>query len=287
MAKRTTAPALMLPPRATGTPAQPWLCAALRAEILEGRLGPGARLPAHAATSPGKYGVARGTVVTAFEQLQAEGYVEGSVGSGTYVSRDPARYSAPGGKDGRSARPRSEPRWSGRGPTRSRDVHGRRVHAVPARYARPQPRLPRQHAGARPVPNDPVGAARGAPPAPGVGRPAARLRPAGLPPVAGGGRRLPDASARGVRCAPDQVAIVSGVQEALDLTARLFLNPGDRVAMEDPGYVGAALVFEAAGARISALPLDDEGLEPPGAAACGASGSPTSRRRTSSRSGSP
>lgn len=56
-------------------------------------------------------------------------------------------------------------------------------------------------------------------------------------------------TSRGVRCSPDQVAIVSGVQEALDLVARLFLDPGDRVCMEKPGYQGAALVFEAVGAR--------------------------------------
>ncbi len=68
-------------------------------------------------------------------------------------------------------------------------------------------------------------------------------------------------TSRGVKCAPEQVMIVSGVQEALDLVARLFLNPGDQVAMEDPGYVGAALVFEAARAKISAMPLDGEGME--------------------------
>jgi GntR family transcriptional regulator/MocR family aminotransferase len=67
-------------------------------------------------------------------------------------------------------------------------------------------------------------------------------------------------ASRGVKCGPAQVAIVSGVQEALDLVARLFLNPGDRVAMEDPGYPGAANVFAALGAKISGLPVDDEGL---------------------------
>ena len=48
-------------------------------------------------------------------------------------------------------------------------------------------------------------------------------------------------TSRGVRCSFEQVAIVSGVQEALDLVARLFLNPGDRLCMENPGYVGALL----------------------------------------------
>ena len=71
------------------------------------------------------------------------------------------------------------------------------------------------------------------------------------------------ATSRGVKCVAEQVAIVSGVQEALDLVARLFLNPGDRVCMEDPGYLGAAIVFEAVGARISAISLDNEGMKLP------------------------
>src|SRR5262249_8502341 len=54
--------------------------------------------------------------------------------------------------------------------------------------------------------------------------------------------------------------IVSGAQEALDLSARLLLDPGDRVALEEPGYPGAALVFQALGARVVPVPLDEEGI---------------------------
>ena len=68
-------------------------------------------------------------------------------------------------------------------------------------------------------------------------------------------------TSRAVRCSAEQIAIVSGVQEALDLVARLFLDPGDRVCMENPGYAGAGLAFESAGAKISAMRLDDEGME--------------------------
>ncbi len=67
-------------------------------------------------------------------------------------------------------------------------------------------------------------------------------------------------TSRGVQCVPEQVAIVSGVQEALDLVARLFLNPGDRVCMENPGYSGAAIVFESVGAKISTLSVDEGGM---------------------------
>jgi GntR family transcriptional regulator/MocR family aminotransferase len=68
-------------------------------------------------------------------------------------------------------------------------------------------------------------------------------------------------TSRGVRCSAEQIAIVSGVQEALDLVARLFLNPGDKVVMENPGYIGATLVFEALGARISPAGLDQQGIK--------------------------
>ena len=68
-------------------------------------------------------------------------------------------------------------------------------------------------------------------------------------------------TSRGVNCTLKQVAIVSGAQEAFDLVARLFLDPGDRVCMENPGYVGAATVFQSLGANISHVPLDEEGLK--------------------------
>ncbi len=77
-------------------------------------------------------------------------------------------------------------------------------------------------------------------------------------------------TSRGVRCVPEQVAIVSGTQEALDLTIRLFLNPGDSVCMENPGYPGAAFAFAALGAKISWIPVDNEGMKATAAALKGA-----------------
>ena len=73
---------------------------------------------------------------------------------------------------------------------------------------------------------------------------------------------------RGVSCRASQIAIVSSVQQALDLIARLFVNPGDVVAVENPGYPGAVRVFEAAGAAIVPVPVDREGMvRPPSTAA--------------------
>jgi GntR family transcriptional regulator / MocR family aminotransferase len=69
-------------------------------------------------------------------------------------------------------------------------------------------------------------------------------------------------TSRGVRCDVEQIVIVSGVQEAVDLTARLLLDPGDRVLMEDPGYHVTAAAFEAIGAKISSVPIDKDGADP-------------------------
>lgn len=65
---------------------------------------------------------------------------------------------------------------------------------------------------------------------------------------------------RAVRCTPNQVIIVNDSQQALDLLARLLLNPGDRVAMEDPGCFEARYVFQAQGAEVLPVPVDDSGM---------------------------
>ncbi|MBV8215334.1 MAG: GntR family transcriptional regulator, partial [Verrucomicrobia bacterium] len=86
MPKRVTASELVLPARDPETPVYRWIYAALRTEILEGRLRPGSRLPSSRDLAS-QYRLSRGTVVTAFEQLKSEGYIEGTIGSGSYVSK--------------------------------------------------------------------------------------------------------------------------------------------------------------------------------------------------------
>ena len=68
-------------------------------------------------------------------------------------------------------------------------------------------------------------------------------------------------SARGIACAADNVAVVGSVQQVLDLCARLLLDPGDGAWMEDPGYPGARLVLEAAGAKVIGVPVDRGGID--------------------------
>jgi GntR family transcriptional regulator/MocR family aminotransferase len=65
---------------------------------------------------------------------------------------------------------------------------------------------------------------------------------------------------RAVTCSADQVIVVNGSQQGLDLCARLLLEPGDEVAVENPGYSGASRVFEATGARLRPVPVDREGI---------------------------
>jgi len=68
-------------------------------------------------------------------------------------------------------------------------------------------------------------------------------------------------SGRGCSCDAQQVCIVNGSQQALDLVSRLLVRPGTEVYLEEPGYLGARACFRAAGAEIHPLPVDDEGVD--------------------------
>jgi GntR family transcriptional regulator / MocR family aminotransferase len=72
-------------------------------------------------------------------------------------------------------------------------------------------------------------------------------------------------TSRGVNCKPEQIVITNGAQSAFDLLARLLIDPGDTVWMEEPGYYGAGAAFLSAGAKLSPLHVNDSGwnLDPP------------------------
>jgi GntR family transcriptional regulator/MocR family aminotransferase len=91
------------------------------------------------------------------------------------------------------------------------------------------------------------------------------------------------ARARGVTCDAEQIVVVNGSQQALDLAARVLLDPGDRVVMEEPHYHGARMVFEAAGARLVGVPVDGDGLDTHGWPTSVARDWPASRRAISFR----
>jgi GntR family transcriptional regulator / MocR family aminotransferase len=238
MPKTQSALELALRERAPDVSLGAWLYEELRQAILTGQLRPGTRLPATRDFAR-QYEVSRGTAVSAFERLQAEGYLVCRVGAGTWVNeRLPTHLFA----KKRKVRLRSLPS----------PVHGLPV----SRPARPF----RAYEPA--IAEFPVDLwARVA------GR---RLRKASVSLLAGYDPRgcglLREAiasylgSSRGVNCVPEQIVIVSGVQEGLDLLARLLVKPGEPVWMEDPGYFGATAAFRNAGAKLIPVPTDAEGL---------------------------
>jgi GntR family transcriptional regulator / MocR family aminotransferase len=239
---------------AAPTPDRPlyrWLYEELRAAILEGRLPPGARVPATRDVAT-QYGLSRATVVAAFEQLKSEGYVEGKVGAGTYVSQvlpeELLQVTPPKAQRVSQTRPVG---WS---------AYARRLTPFPGSEPRTTHAFRANQAALDAFPTSLWAQVA-----------ARRLRRASTQLLAGGEalgfRPLREAvaeylnGARGVKCSAEQVIIISGVQEALERAAHLLLNPGDRVWVEDPGYPGAAIVFRAVGAKICHVPVDSEGLD--------------------------
>ncbi len=224
-----------------------WLYTQLRLAIIEGRLRPGTRLPASRDFAK-LHGVSRGTVVSVFERLQSEGYVSCRVGSGTRVTRiapvAPVRTtnSRPPAYIRRVISDHVRPKpWiglAGRPGIRPFRVGEGAVDEFPAElWGTIAARRARNFRSWLQTDRDPRGY-----------RP---LREA-----------ISDylSSSRGMRCVADQVIVVSGVQQALDLLARILLKPGDPVWMEDPGYFGATIAFSNAGAQMIPVPLDDSGL---------------------------
>jgi GntR family transcriptional regulator / MocR family aminotransferase len=256
MAKRTPPYNLLLPAREADTPAYRWLYATLRADILAGRLRPGSRLPATRDLAR-QYKLSRGTILSAFEELKAEGYLHGSRGSGTYVSSVLPEHllQVAGQRSQERLLRRQRPLLSN---------YGIRVQPFPSLESRPT-RAFRANLPALDLFPAQIWTRLAE----------RRLRQLSIPQLLGcdtmGYLPLRAAIAgylnasRGTQCKPEQVMIVSGTQEALDLASRLILNPGDTVCLEEPGYPGAAMAFETLGAKVSPVPVDDEGMRLPGA----------------------
>jgi GntR family transcriptional regulator/MocR family aminotransferase len=228
----------------------------LRVAILTRRLAPGTRLPSTRALAR-ELAVSRNTVLAAFSQLLAEGYVDGRVGSGTRVSAAIPEELLRVGVD---ARPAGGPSPSGR-PSR----RGATIAALPLRGSAVRgPTMPRAFRPGTPALDEfPVELWHRLTTRRWRRLPRKLLDYADL----GGYRPLREAialylgAARGVRCTADQVLIVGGSQHALHLCAQVLLDPGDEVWLEDPGYYGARGALAAGGARLVAVPVDAEGLD--------------------------
>jgi GntR family transcriptional regulator/MocR family aminotransferase len=237
----------------------------LRQAILAGQIAPGTRLPSTREIAS-ELRLSRNTVMNAFEQLLAEGYVEGQVGSGTYVSQAlpdellTARRAGAGSALRATRKGRSVSRRGSILATTPVRPHGTHPQAArpfrsgtPALDAFPYDvwqRIVARH----------------------WRKPRRDLMNYGDP---AGHRPLREAiatylgAARAVRCEPEQVIIVAGTQQAIDLVARVLLDPGDQVWIEDYGYFAARGVLQAAEARLVPVPVDEEGVDvAAGARAC-------------------
>ena len=227
----------------------------IRRDILARLLAPGARLPSTRRLA-GDLGVARSTIVIAYEQLRAEGYIEGTMGAGTHVSSTlPDSFVHTGAAGALGATTPTSGRISGRGQAIANTQ--RRTYLVTGHG----PRAFR--AGVPAVDIFPVDT-WGRIMARRWNRVTSRTLSYG---EAFGFMPLRTAvadylrAARGVRCTPDQVMMVAGSQQAIDLCARVLLDPGDLVWLEDPGYHGARGAFAAAGASVIPVPVDENGLD--------------------------
>lgn len=234
--------------RDSATPLFRQLYVHLKTAILDGRIGAGVRLPA-TRTLCDLLRVSRQTVLAAYEQLMAEGYLAGTVGKGTFVSA-----SLPAGARAReeTAAPMVRP-LSARGELIAGGMARVLHHAGPLRAFRvSMPGLDLfpfdvwrrlearhwRHSTAQ------LGYAAAAGHAPLRELLCAYLK-----------------ASRGVQCAPDQIVITSGSQQALYLLAQLLLAPGEAMWIESPGYQGAVAPFTVAGARVCPVPVDDEGMD--------------------------
>ena len=226
----------------------------LRRAILTGNLSPGSKLPSTRGMAV-EIGIARNTVMAAYEQLLAEGYLEGEPGSGTYVSKALPEHLLNAALPVRpvAGAPSRLPKLSRRGTALAaipHPVHSKPITACAFRLGSPAldafpfelwSRLAARH---------------------WRGKPSHLLAygdPAGYLPLREAIAAYL-ATSRGVQCHPSQVIIVSGSQQGLDLAARMLLDRGDPAWIEDPGYRGIRGAFLAAGARLIPVPVDEEGM---------------------------
>jgi GntR family transcriptional regulator/MocR family aminotransferase len=232
--------------RASRTPLTRQIYMQVRSAVLSGALCPGTRVPSSRAMAS-KLGVARASVVLAYEQLLAEGYVESRQGSGTFISGD---------LTGLASRRRGAPRAIKCAVPTSAQVFpdfersavqsdarpfntGRTL--IDARTAETWRSL--THRAVRRLGANDLG----------------YTDPGGLAELRGNICEYLRA-ARAVRCDPEQVIITGGTQQAIDIAIRVLLAPGDEVWVEDPGYPLTHAQLLLAKTRPHPIPVDSQGL---------------------------
>lgn len=245
---------------------------ALRVRVLDGRLASGTRLPASRDLAAA-LSISRNSVVRAYDQLYAEGFIEGRVGDGTYVAQLPqAAVSV------KKLSTKVSTGFSTGLPTAlstnwldlpvvssSKVIHSGALGRVEKNHLT----LP---------PSGPPRAFR-------VGVPAFDLFPFEVwAKLNAAFWRKPDLeqlcygdpagdarlrgliaaylrSSRGMQCTAEQIVITSGAQQGISLCAQLLVEPGDGVGIENPGYRAAGHAFAVAGARLHGIAVDSEGID--------------------------
>ena len=223
-----------------------------REAILRGDLAPGQKIPSSRELAS-EMRVSRFPVLHAYAQLQAEGYFESQVGSGTFISTTlpeqmmsseqdiGSSERAPSGLRPVARRNALYPKFRRDSPLRGWGAFGLHQPASDQFPFQLWSELAQRHSR-----NPNSGSLQ-------------RIDPMGLQRF-----RIEICrylrTARSVKCDPEQIMVVSGSQQALDLTARVLLNPGDTVLVEEPGYTLEKTVLAAAGCRVKLVPVDDEGM---------------------------
>jgi len=237
----------------TGSPLNKRLYQALRQAILDASISPSSRLPASRDLAK-ELGISRNTVLAAYEQLQAEGYIQTRTGSGTFVNADLPEE----GFSAEQARPvtlpvRNQVQLSKRGT----QLLGR-TGVAPHQWGAFMPGVPDvtrfPHAIWRKLQN----------------RLNRKLDPQYLTYSRHGGcsplqHALTDylRIARSVNCSPEQILITAGTHEALDLLAKVLCDLGDSAWIEEPSYWGIRNILSINGIEMRAIPVDENGMDPP------------------------
>ncbi len=215
-----------------------------RRAILDGRLRPGELLPPTRELAR-RLSVARTTVTVAYDRLSGEGFVSSRVGSGTFVAdAAPPRRESKGRVSDGALRPRAVWNSIPLSTAFARAAQFDFRTGLPDGSLFPHGRWRRLVAGAL----------------------RSEMRRAGVYGDPAGYLPLREAIARhigvarGMEISAEEVMVVNGMQQGLDIVARTLLAPGDLVAMEDPGYALVKWLLESLGIRLRCVPVDENGL---------------------------
>jgi GntR family transcriptional regulator/MocR family aminotransferase len=228
------------------------LSRALKKALASGGLGEGNRLPPTRLLAS-ELGISRNTVLTAYEQLRMEGVLEGKVGSGSYVSVPPRHPpTAPPAPISTDPVGQAQSAYA----SRARRFH---ASAKPLGHVVPGTRYSLQYG--MPMANPVLTTAW----AQELSRAAHYTSP--NYPIVQGLPALRQAISeylmrqRGVLAAPDDILVVGGTQQAIALTARVLLDPGARVVVEDPQYNNTRIIMQCYGAELQPVPVDENGID--------------------------